>query len=311
MSDRIPQAELPLALLVGDREQSTQWLKSLLESGGYAVLQERCGRRALERARTTEPDVIVADADLTDLAGVELCRRLRGDPRISSSTPILLSIFERPPRAERLAALRAGAWDCIAPPHDADEILLKVGAYVRAKRDADAARADGLLDPVTGLYNRRGLARRARELWSQGRRERRPLACVVWALDVEPAEAVAVDQRVPSVVMRCVRTLQSAARLSDVIGRLGPTEFAALAPGTDALGAQRLAARLAASLEGGTPRPVAVRCGYEAVANAGDAPLDPLDLLVRASGALRTGKAEAGWSLRRFENEDGIDAASA
>src|SRR3989475_13205865 len=84
MSDRIPQGELPLALLVGDREQSTQWLRSLLESGGYAVLQERCGRRALERARTTEPDVIVADADLTDLAGVELCRRLRGDPRISS-----------------------------------------------------------------------------------------------------------------------------------------------------------------------------------------------------------------------------------
>ncbi|OLD42196.1 MAG: hypothetical protein AUI55_07960, partial [Gemmatimonadetes bacterium 13_1_40CM_2_70_7] len=304
----MPQAELPLALLVGDREQSTQWLKSLLESGGYAVLEERGGRRALERARSTEPDVILADADLTDLAGVELCRRLRSDPGISSSTPILLSIFERAPRAARLAALRAGAWECIAPPHDADEILLKVGAYVRAKRDADGARADGLLDPVTGLYNRRGLARRALEFWSQARRERRPLACVVWALDVEPAEAAAADERAPSAVLRCVRTLQSAARLSDVIGRLGPTEFAALAPGTDALGARRLAARLAASLEGSTPR-VGVRCGYEAVANVGDALLEPLDLLVRASGALRTGRAEAGWSLRRFENEDGIDAA--
>src|SRR3989454_1729755 len=310
MSDRMPQAELPLALLVGDREQSTQWLKSLLESGGYAVLEERGGRRALERARSTEPDVILADADLTDLAGVELCRRLRSDPGISSSTPILLSIFERAPRAARLAALRAGAWECIAPPHDADEILLKVGAYVRAKRDADGARADGLLDPVTGLYNRRGLARRALEFWSQARRERRPLACVVWALDVEPAEAAAADERAPSAVLRCVRTLQSAARLSDVIGRLGPTEFAALAPGTDALGARRLAARLAASLEGSTPR-VGVRCGYEAVANVGDALLEPLDLLVRASRALRTGRAEAGWSLRRFENEDGIDAASA
>src|SRR3989441_11109761 len=87
MSDRIPQGELPLALLVGDREQSTQWLRSLLESGGYAVLQERCGRRALERARTTEPDVIVADADLTDVAGVELWRPVRGDPRVSSRTP--------------------------------------------------------------------------------------------------------------------------------------------------------------------------------------------------------------------------------
>src|SRR2546427_515230 len=263
------------------------------------------------RARRTEPDVIIADADLTDLAGVELCRRLHGDPGISSSTPILLSMFERAPHAERIAALRAGAWECIAPPHDADEILLKVGAYVRAKRDADGARADGLLDQVTGLYNRRGLARRARELWSQARRERRPLACVVVALDVEPAEVSAVDERVPSAVMRCVRTLQSVARLSDVIGRLGPSEFAALAPGTDAPGARRLAARLAASLEGGAPRASGVRCGYEAVANVGDAPLEPLDLLVRASGALRTGRAEAGWSVRRFESETGLAAASA
>src|SRR5256712_12328505 len=311
MMDRMPQVGLPLVLLAGNGQEATRWLRGLLEGGGYAVLQERTGQHALDRARTTEPDVILVDAELPDMPGVELCRTLRADPRVSSSTPILLTIRDAATRAQRLAALRAGAWDCIAPPHDADEILLKVGAYVRAKRDADAARADGLLDPVTGLYNRRGLARRARELWSQGRRERRPLACVVLALDVEPAEAGAVDQRVPSVLMRCGRPLQSAGRLSDVLGRLGPTEFAALAPGTDALGAQRLAARLAASLEGGTPRPLGVRCGYEAVANVGDGPLDPLDLLVRASGALRTGRAEAGWSLRRFENETGIDAASA
>src|SRR5207244_2841406 len=67
-------------------------------------------------------------------------------------------------RAERLAALRAGAWECIAPPHDADEILLKIGAYVHAKLDADRARSEGLLDSATRLYNRQGLARRAREL---------------------------------------------------------------------------------------------------------------------------------------------------
>src|SRR6266699_1123110 len=213
MTERMPQSGLPLVLLAGDGKEATRWLRVLLEGGGYAVLQERTGQHGLERAGTTEPDVILVDADLPDMAGVELCRMLRADPRVSSSTPILLTIRDASTREQRLAALRAGAWECIAPPHDAEEILLKIGAYVHAKLDADRARAGGLLDPVTGLYNRQGLARRARELGSQAFREHGPLACIVLALDVEPPSGVNLG--------RSVQAIKAAARLSDVIGRLG------------------------------------------------------------------------------------------
>jgi diguanylate cyclase (GGDEF)-like protein len=232
---------------------------------------------------------------------------LRGDPRISGSTPILLCMAEQGSRELRLAALRAGAWECIVPPHDADEILLKVGAYVRAKLDADRARVEGLLDPITGLYNRQGLARRARELGSQAFREHGPLACLALALDVEsaaePAPAEQVRVGPATAVVRCVQALKSSARLSDVIGRLGAMEFAVLAPGTDDSGARRLAERLAGTLQGNadTQPPLRVRCGYEAVANLGYAPIEPVELLVRASAALRTGKVEGGWWLRRFD----------
>src|SRR2546422_1276021 len=195
MTERMPQGGLPLVLLTGNGQEATRWLRSLLEGGGYAVLQERSGQHALERARTTEPDVILVDAELPDMPGVELCRTLRADPRVSSSTPILLMIREAATRAQRLAALRAGAWECIAPPHDADEILLKIGAYVHAKLDADRARTEGLLDAATGLYNRQGLARPARELGSQAFREHGPLACIVLALDVEPPGGVRSEER--------------------------------------------------------------------------------------------------------------------
>src|SRR3989442_15147096 len=157
MSDRMPAAGLSLALLAGDRDGATHWLESLLDSGGDGVLPEPTGRDALQRARATHPDVIIVDAELSDQDGVELCRALRADPGITISTPILLAAGEPCTRERRLAALAAGAWDCIAPPHDADEILLKVQAYVRAKLDADRARAEGLLDPLSGLYNRQGL----------------------------------------------------------------------------------------------------------------------------------------------------------
>src|SRR5436189_201809 len=311
MTERMPQSGLPLVLLAGDGEEATRWLRVLLEGGGYAVLQERTGQHGLERAGTTEPDVILVDAELPDMAGVELCRMLRADPRVSSSTPILLTIRDAATREQRLAALRAGAWECIAPPHDAEEILLKIGAYVHAKLDADRARAGGLLDPVTGLYNRQGLARRARELGSQAFREHGPLACIVLALDVEPPEPGAAPPQGGTGLGRYVQAIKSAARLSDVIGRLSATEFAVLAPGTDAGGARRLAERLASSVAATTvtgtagaaaASPVRVRCGYEAVANVGYAPIEPVDLLVRASTAVRTGRAEGGSWLRRFDD---------
>jgi len=317
MTERMPQSGLPLVLLAGDGQEATRWLRGLLESGGYAVLQERSGQHALDRARTTEPDVILVDAELPDMAGVELCRTLRADPRVSSSTPILLTIRDAATRAQRLAALRAGAWECITPPHDADEILLKIGAYVHAKLDADRARTEGLLDAVTGLYNRQGLARRARELGSQAFREHGPLACVVLALDIEPAEPASAQQQGGTSLGRYVQAIKSAARLSDVIGRLSATEFAVLAPGTDAGGARRLAERLASSVSATTVAPAAgapsaaavrVRCGYEAVANVGYAPIEPVDLLVRAAAAVRTGKADSGGWLRRFD--EGTNPAS-
>src|SRR2546427_12148688 len=310
MMDRMPQVGLPLVLLAGNGQEATRWLRGLLEGGGYAVLQERTGQHALDRARTTEPDVILVDAELPDMPGVELCRTLRADPRVSSSTPILLTIRDAATRAQRLDALRAGAWECIAPPHDADEILLKIGAYVHAKLDADRARADGLLDPATRLYNRQGLARRARELGAQAYRDHGALACVVFALDVDPSSpgTPPLPSGGPSLARR-VQALTYAARLSDAIGRLSGTEFAVLAPGTDAAGARRLAERLAAALASATgceppdgrPAPP-MPCAYEAAAGQAHAPCEAADLLVRAAAAVRTGRADSDAWLRRFED---------
>jgi len=67
--------------------------------------------------------------------------------------------------------------------------------------------------PRTGLYNRQGLARRARELGSQAFREHGPLACVVLALDLEPIEPPPGRSRREPPLGTC-RRLKPAARLS-------------------------------------------------------------------------------------------------
>src|SRR5437762_12625449 len=86
MSERMPQAGLPLVLLGGDGQEAMRWLKSLLEGGGYAVLQERLAQHLLERARSTDPDLIILDAELPDMPAADPARTLRPDPRLPRST---------------------------------------------------------------------------------------------------------------------------------------------------------------------------------------------------------------------------------
>ena len=307
MTDAGPSAGLPLALVAGEQEGGAGWIEDVLGANGFAVLRTPDGRHALARARTTNPDVIFTEAVLSDMSGLELCRTLREDPRVSNSTPILVTTPHDPTREQRIAALRAGAWECIGRSTDPAELALKLHAYMRAKLDADRARAEGLLDPATGLYNRQGMARRIQELGSHAFREHGALACIVLALDLEPDATVTGDVAAAA-ILKSVQALKATGRLSDVLGRLGPTEFAVIAPSTDPAGALRFAERMVgavreASSPGGQRLPVRqVRVGYEAVTNIGYAPMQPVDLLVRASAALRSGTEVGGrtW-IRRYD----------
>lgn len=309
MTAQTPPASLPLVLVAGDKENgSARWLEEILAPSGFAVLRAATGQHTLARARSTGADAIFIEAVLPDMSGLELCRLLREDPQVSNSTPILVTTPHPPTREQRIAALRAGAWECIGRGADKEELVLKLDAYMRAKLDADRARAEGLLDPVTGLYNRQGLARRARELGSQAFRHHGALACVALALDLEPG-AVVAGEGAAAAILKSVQALKTAGRRCDIFGRLGPTEFAVLAPATDATGAMKLAERLVNAIqqtikteEGRLPL-LQIRAGYEAVANLGYTPIEPVDLLVRASAALRRGApvGASSW-MRRYDD---------
>ncbi|HEX4627940.1 MAG TPA: response regulator, partial [Gemmatimonadales bacterium] len=223
MSRRIPSTAPSVVLLSVVREPARQLAKTL-DREGAVVVQVPTGALALERARDVQPDVIMLEAELPDMAGTHACWLLHRDPRIGRNVPILVFASDKPTPGERVTALRAGAWDLLPPMADPAELVLKLQAYVQAKRNIDASPADALIDPATGLHSRPGLARRARELGALMVRGHGALACVVFALDAEPA-----DPRAGTLVAH-------ATRASDVVGALGPTEVAVLAPATDQVG---------------------------------------------------------------------------
>lgn len=301
MPDRVKQTRPPVVLIVDDQEWSTRSLESVLAPNGYAVMRAYTARKGLERALAQPPDLLFVSTNLPNGDSVTMCRALRKSPNFAASIPILVTSPERPTREQRLSAMEAGAWEFISYPIDAQELLLRLGAYVTAKFELDSAQDRCLLDETTGLYNLRGLEQRARELRSQAYREHQAMACVVFAparaSEHDPHDANHEEQLIATAA-KLGRALRRMGRTSDAIGRLGKNEFAILAPSTDANGAARLAKRIAEEIRNGGAETdisedvLTLHAGYDAVANMRETPIEARDLLLHATTALRQVKSK-------------------
>jgi two-component system cell cycle response regulator len=298
----------PLVLIASDQEWSGRSLETIIGPRGYAVVRAHTGNQVLDTVRSTHLDLLILDTRLPDIDGITLCRQLRDQRIISATTPIILTTSVQATRASCIAAFAAGAWDFCPHPVDSDLLLLKMETYVRAKREADRAQEESLLDEATGLYNFRGMARRARETGAEALRVRGAMACVALApvMDdaVEAGESVETLAR--GVGEHLGVALARTARASDVIGHLGRGEFAVIAPATSPEGAERLMERLQRALEGilvpvgeGT-RAFRVRGGFFAVPDYSESSIHVLEMLERASSSLHAHHGLADYHVPEY-----------
>lgn len=299
----------PLVLIANDQEWSARSLESILVPKGYEVIRAYTGRQALDRARTAQPDIIILDAQMPDLHGVEVCRQLRADPRFSPTIPIIITTAGPSGRAQRLEAYQAGAWEFLGQPLDGESLLLKLEAFLRAKLEVDRVHDESLLDQESGLYNMRGLSRRAREIGSEAFRRRHALTCVVFAPESPELGDVSSEEVATRLAAAVGEALRKAGRSSDAIGRLGRLEFAVIAPATGPSAALKLVDRLRETVEthpvpmnGNHAAAMALRVGYFAVPDFHDAQVDATEMLLRATTALRTLKVNGGGNLRAFDS---------
>src|ERR671933_425010 len=76
MLDSTKPPRPPLVLIANDQEWSARSLESILGPHGYAVLRAYTGRQAMELARSAQPDAVILEAGMPDIAGTEICRIL-------------------------------------------------------------------------------------------------------------------------------------------------------------------------------------------------------------------------------------------
>jgi two-component system phosphate regulon response regulator PhoB len=137
-------------LVVEDHAETRELLTYNLEGAGYAVRSTDNGARALELAGRVRPALVILDVMLPGgMDGLEVCRRLKGDPRLKALPVIMLTA--RGDEVDRIVGLELGAEDYVVKPFSPRELLLRVKAVLR-RAAADAG------DQATELFERAGLA---------------------------------------------------------------------------------------------------------------------------------------------------------
>lgn len=148
---------LPVKLLLidGDAEHGSVLAKRL-GGAGYRVDWNTGGREGTAAALSTMYDIVILDARLPDVDGLEICRALMK----TSEPPAVLLLSSSADVDHRVQGLDAGADDCLVKPFAHDELLARLRALLR-RRPARRPSSDTCL-MVGDLV----LDRETRQAWS-------------------------------------------------------------------------------------------------------------------------------------------------
>lgn len=311
-------------LVVDDSNDGRLSLRALLASAGYREVatvgsaDEAFAFLGLgAEAPRRDVDLILMDAVMPGLDGVEACRRLK-ESETFRDVPVIM-ITGRPDAKDIETAFSVGAADYLTKPVRPVELLARVRAALslrqemlcRQKREEELLdvtrqleeaneRLQRLssLDAVTEIPNRRSFDASLERTWSFARRKAVSVAAVMADIDAFKAFNDAYGHQAGDACLRAVASALAGSmhRRSDLVARYGGEEFAAVLLDTDEAGAITVAEamrRAVADLaiphtESGVRPVVTISVGVAAVVPS--ARLAPADLVAAADAALYAAK---------------------
>jgi two-component system phosphate regulon response regulator PhoB len=126
-------------LLVDDEAELAAALEWSLRRDGFEVEVLHSGRAALQRlnAGHSLPDIVLLDLMLPDIAGTEVCRRLRAGPATARLPVVMLTA--RVEEIDRVVGFEVGADDYVTKPFSNRELALRLRAVLRRGASAPPA----------------------------------------------------------------------------------------------------------------------------------------------------------------------------
>ena len=115
-------------LLVDDTDFNRTLPRVLLERHGCQVVECASGPEALQAAASGDFDCVLLDVMMPGMSGIEVCQRLRQEPRLGNLRIIAYTAHALPGEIREIMA--AGFDDILVKPIDIRTLLTKVGVEV-------------------------------------------------------------------------------------------------------------------------------------------------------------------------------------
>jgi putative two-component system response regulator len=198
-----------MILVVDDEPEVRALLRDQLMSLGYRVRTAASAEQALTVVEETPPDLVLTDVHMNGISGVELCARLKADPRFALTPVVILTAVTD--LDARVAGLGAGADDFFGKPFQLAELGTRIAALLRVKSLLDhLERAEGVIVTL-------GATIEARDVYTAGHCER------LAAYGVALGRALGVPEPL-------LRALRLGGYLHD-LGKIGVSDAVLLKPG--------------------------------------------------------------------------------
>jgi two-component system phosphate regulon response regulator PhoB len=131
-------------LLVDDEPDVTALLAYHFKAAGHTVEAVNDSRRALDVAKSFLPELAIVDVMMPEMTGLELCRRIREDPKLAHLPVVFLTA--RAEEADRIAGLESGADDYVCKPFSTKELMLRVQSILRRRSEGFNAAPDKVME---------------------------------------------------------------------------------------------------------------------------------------------------------------------
>lgn len=121
-------------LVVDDEEDIAELVRYNLSKNGYRVTCVASGEDGLNSAKDSIPDLMVLDLMLPGLDGLEVCKRLKSDPR-TQQIPIII-VSARGEEADVVSGLELGADDYLTKPFSPRVLLARIKSVLRRSKSS-------------------------------------------------------------------------------------------------------------------------------------------------------------------------------